>query len=285
LDKIISPSNYNGITTVPTAAEKNGDFSALLGGPIGATNPCDGNAPVLSGQIFDPSTTQTIGGQVCRKPFANNQITNFDPVAKALQAYYPDPNQPGLTNNYRYLAVYPAPSIRYFGRLDYDFSKKNRLSTSWISRDNNAFYQNEFPCPINCQHGDVSGFVAQISDVWTISPTFVNEFRFGYNRQGNWFIPASLGLGIPQKAGLQYSKADVLPDISIWGAGCCNGLYASTNAVYVENSFEPSDVVTLIRGKHILHFGGELLAYQDNSTPWGNVQSGEFAVNGIYTTY
>jgi len=290
MDKITSPSNYNGITTVPTAAEKAGDFSALLGAPlvdkngVPVTNPCDGNAPVLSGQIFDPSTTQTVGGQVCRKPFANNHITNFDSVAQALQAYYPDPNLPGLTNNYRYLAVYPAPSIRYFGRLDYDISKKNRLSTSWISRDNNAFYQNEFPCPINCQHGDVSGFVAQVSDVWTISPTFVNEFRFGYNRQGNWFIPASLGGGIPQKVGLQYSKADVMPDITIDGAHF-NGLYASTNAVYVENSFEPSDVVTLIRGKHILHFGGELLAYQDNSTPWGNVQSGEFNFNGSYTTY
>src|SRR5260370_18193403 len=75
-----------------------------------------------------------------------------------------------------------------------------------------------------------------------------------------------------------------MPDITIAGANF-NGLYASTNAIYVENSFEPSDVVTLIRGKHILHFGGELLAYQDNSTPWGNVQSGEFNFNGSYTTY
>src|SRR5260370_3005345 len=97
-------------------------------------------------------------------------------------------------------------------------------------------------------------------------------------------IPASLGLGIPQKVGLQYSKAGVRAEITIGGAKF-DGLYASTNAIYVENSFEPSDVVTLIRGKHILHFGGELLAYQDNSTPWGNVQSGEFNFNGSYTTY
>jgi len=29
-------------------------------------------------------------------------------------------------------------------------------------------------------------------------------------------------------------------------------------------------------GKHILHFGGELLDYQANYTPWGNLQSGNF---------
>ena len=56
-----------------------------------------------------------------------------------------------------------------------------------------------------------------------------------------------------------------------------------TNAVYIENSFEPSDVVTMIRGRHVLHFGGELLAYQDNSTPWGNMQSGEFTFTGVFT--
>jgi len=33
-------------------------------------------------------------------------------------------------------------------------------------------------------------------------------------------------------------------------------LQPGTNAIYIENTFQPSDIVTMIRGKHILHFGG-----------------------------
>src|SRR6266852_573919 len=65
---------FSSVTTLPTDAERTGDFSALLGAPTGATNPCDGS-PVLTGQIFDPSTTQTVGGVQCRTAFAGNKIT------------------------------------------------------------------------------------------------------------------------------------------------------------------------------------------------------------------
>ncbi|MDQ1389120.1 MAG: hypothetical protein QOF56_2574, partial [Acidobacteriaceae bacterium] len=57
----------NGIVTLPTAAERTGDFSALLGADTGVVNPCTGQ-DVFVGQIFDPSTTQTIGAQTCRSP-------------------------------------------------------------------------------------------------------------------------------------------------------------------------------------------------------------------------
>src|SRR5580693_8873735 len=55
-------------STVPTDAQRGGDFSSQLGTPLkdaqGNTliNPCDGT-PILQGQIFDPSTTKTVNGQ------------------------------------------------------------------------------------------------------------------------------------------------------------------------------------------------------------------------------
>src|SRR5260370_713143 len=77
--------NNEGTTsvgTLPTDAERTGDFSALLGAPTGATNPCDSNHTILKGQIFDPSTTTTVGGVPCRKPFPGNKITGaLSPVA------------------------------------------------------------------------------------------------------------------------------------------------------------------------------------------------------------
>jgi hypothetical protein len=53
--------------------------------------------------------------------------------------------------------------------------------------------------------------------------------------------------------------------------------------VYKEFTYDPSDLVTMIRGKHILHFGGEFLFYQNNSTAWGNVNAGTFQFSGQYT--
>ncbi|HEX4772948.1 MAG TPA: TonB-dependent receptor [Bryobacteraceae bacterium] len=258
LDKIANPSSSTVTTTVPTEAMKAGIFD-----------------PTLFGTIYNPATGL---------PFANNQIpaSTFDPVALKIQAYYPSANLPGISNNYRYLQTSDSPSLREFGRLDYNISDKNRLTFSIT--EHGAHNTTAGPiCPISCQESTSDAYNFQVSDVFTISPSTVNEFRFGFARQGNWFSPGSEGLGYPEQIGLQYAKADVFPNINITGTASNNTLNPQTSAIYIENSFNPSDVVTMIRGKHILHFGGELLAYQDNSTPWGNLSSASLTFNGQFT--
>jgi hypothetical protein len=78
---------------------------------------------------------------------------------------------------------------------------------------------------------------------------------------------------------------DEFPDISIGGTGGNNSfnLGNDTNADFVENTFNYADTLTMIRGKHILHFGGELLFNQNNSTPWGNLHGATLTFNGQYT--
>ena len=133
---------------------------------------------------------------------------------------------------------------------------------------------------VACYHDDTSDYSSQTSDVWSFSSTFVNEFRFSFNRQGSFLTPYSLGSGIPAAIDLQYAKADIFPNLSITGNICCDSPYAGTNTIYAQNVYQPSDVVTLIRGKHVLHFGGELIMLEDNSTAWGNVNSGSFNFSG-----
>ena len=297
VDKIYSKGGGATQTaTVPTLAMRQGDFSGMP-------------------TIYDPATpiVMTPSGP-SRTPFSaetgglNAIPTNrIDSVAKALQAYYPAPNTTGqypnslysgvVINNYAYSSPNLNPFLKFFGRIDYSLSDKSRLNFSITQRNNPATNTNFQVCPIDCFSGDVDSYNAQVSHVYTISANIVNEFRFGYTRQGNWFIPDTVGKGYPQKVGLQYSKADVFPQISVsqsatasgsGGTGsvaiCCSPvLQPGTNAIYIENTFEPSDTVTLIRGKHILHFGGELLIYQANLTPWGNVQSGNWNFSGVYT--
>lgn len=76
----------SGLITVPTKAERNGDFSAAL------------NANGTPNLIYNPFTTvQLPGGGYTRQPFAGNVIpTNLiNPVGAKIMSLYPLPNRPG----------------------------------------------------------------------------------------------------------------------------------------------------------------------------------------------
>ncbi len=224
------------------------------------------------------------------------QPGRFDSVANKIQAYFPTPNRPGNitapsyngttytpfsdTNNYFYQGTQSNPYKKYFGRLDFNLSSKNRLTTTVAKRDNPAFTINQNICPVNCYAGDVDSYNAQITDVHSFSGTTINELRMGYTNQLNFFVGNSFGGGYPAKLGLTYAKADGFPNINYNGF---LNLGPGINAIYKEHVFDPSDVVTLIRGRHILHFGGEFLINEDNSTAWGNLNPGTFQFTGDYT--
>src|SRR5208282_5643145 len=212
----------------------------------------------------------------------------LDPVAAKILALYPAPNAGAagaLNNNFSTRLPTPNPNLRFFGRLDYNLSSNNIMNFSISQKDNPGVNKyGPLPCPINCFSGDIDGYNVQFTDTWTISPTMVNEFRMAYTKQGNWFVPDTIGYDASSELGLQYAKAAVLPQINIGGNGlCCAGLAPGTNAIYIENLYDPSDVITLIKGKHILHFGVEVLMGQGNTTPWGNLTAGNFTFTGNYT--
>lgn len=285
-DKTINNgASSTAFVSVPTAAMRAGDFTGLA-------------------TIYDP-TTQTVdaNGVLHRKSFAEeygrgNKIPTalLDPVAQKAMSYFPGPNTAGTpylapngvtytTNNFSYTAPSQNPFIKYFGRLDYSVTQNNHIVISETESDNPAQFLNQGICPVNCQHGDVSRDNAQVSDVWTISPNLINEARLGFTDQFNFYTPFSAGEGYPAKLGLKFAKADTFPGFYINGnVGWFGGdLQAQSNAVYKEMVFDPSDVVTLIRGRHVLHFGGEFLISRADSTAWGNENSGSFNFSGSYT--
>lgn len=294
-DKIIQHGGAsNGLVSVPSAAMQAGDFS----GPGQHT-------------LYDPATTKvvqqsgTLNGQTCpcitRESFAqeyNNgnriPLNRIDPVAAATQSFFPSPNTTGTLqqgdplNNFFYNEPNSNPFTKFFGRLDYNITSNNRLTISETEGDNPQLGLGTGICPINCGTEDVSRNNAQITDVWTITPHITNELRLGYTNQLNFFVPQTLDQGYPNKLGWQFAKADNFPDINITGfnSSATNGdtvLISAINAVYKEHAYDPSDVVTMIRGKHILHFGGEFLFFRDNSTAWGNINPGTLSYTGVYT--
>jgi len=274
----------NQVLTVPTDAEKAGDFTGMP-------------------TIYDYTTqvlTYNSSGQpsVTRKSFAEefgngNKIpTNYaglSKVAAATQKYFPEPNAPSCQNttglpcnNYFTNVPNLAPFTKYFGRLDYTPVPSHRLTISETESDNpGVSYGNGAAlCPVNCQNQDVSRDNAQISDVWTISPSVVNEARFGFTDQLNFFSPFGINQGLPAKLGVQWAVADSFPNFSF---NNYLGLGSPSNAVYKEMLFDPSDVVTLVKGRHVLHFGGEFLINRADSTAWGNQNPGSVDFQGYYT--
>ena len=281
-DKTIQHGGTAPVTyTVPTTAVLGGDFTGFP-------------------TIYDPQTTTVVGGVVQRTSFAaeynnGNKIpaSRFDPVASAIQKYFPASNAPGqnvngiITNNYVYTSPSSNPFTKYFGRLDYQITQNNRITVTESEGDNPGQSFGAGICPIGCQSNDVSKNNAQVSDVWVISPKMTNEVRMGYTNQLNFFEPLTLGKGYPGKLGWQFAESDNFPDIQINGynQGCNSStvLCSQSNAVYKEHVYDPSDVVTLVEGKHILHFGGEFLIFQNNSTAWGNLNAGTMGYTGAYT--
>jgi hypothetical protein len=276
VEKIV---NHGGaattFSTFPTTAMRTGDFTGMA-------------------DIYDP-TTQTVDpitGIVTRQTFAaeygqGNKIPDalIDPVAKAIQALYPEPNltvtpvNGVYTNNFMFVAPSSSPVKKFFERIDADLTKSNRLtgSSSYVPTGPHIVSP---MCPVNCIGISVVNSNNQISDYWTINPTTMNEFRIGLMTEYDLLQPDSFKQGWPDKLGLKFSKADIFPTINItsWYS-----MAPGVRANYKENLIDISDMVTLIHGRHVLHFGGELIAMRANSTAWGHINGATLAFTGVYT--
>src|ERR1700693_5026673 len=107
------------VGTVPTDAEKGGNFSALLA--LGSQY-----------QIYDPLSTPTAtGGHFSRTPFAGNiiPVTRIDPAAKAIESFYTEPNTAGTAagqNNYTRSSKDTFDYNAWVWRVDHTFSARNR---------------------------------------------------------------------------------------------------------------------------------------------------------------
>jgi hypothetical protein len=294
-DQVVNHGNQHGYNTLPTDANITGDFTGI-------------------NTLYDP-TTQTIALDALGNPYpvrqsfaseygGGNKIpTNlFDPVAAKFQQMFfpttashpsfltPIPGGQSIggegqpNNNWFYNQLVSSPVKRYFGRLDWDVTPKNRITMSDTQGDYTYPGLSTIAnCPVGCQNGYVDNNNAQITDVWNVSSTVVNEFRVGYTNQMNYFTDSSLSKGYAAQLGWQFGKLDDFPGFETTGTFPYSWLTPGTNSIYKEHVFDYSDVVTMIRGKHILHFGGELLAYRDNSTAWGNKSAGNMQYSGQYT--
>lgn len=169
-----------GLYTVPTPAERVGDFSQTKINVGGAALPA---------MIFDPWNVTKLGAdQYERAPIPNAIIPNADPYALYMYSFYPDPNRTPddawNTNNYSATTVQTVRRHSLNNRVDYRLGNHSIYGSGGIS-----YAKILTPRPFGTKgFNDMPAETAdrnpygQIGDTFVISPTVVADFRYGFNR-------------------------------------------------------------------------------------------------------
>lgn len=263
------------LSTVPTDAERQGDFSAFLTNTQIGTNPCDGT-PIFVGQIFNPATTQTVGGVQCRTAFPANKITTpLSAVAQNIMKFIPEPNVTpsaangnGLINNFNFTSVNPILDTTWTVRIDHSFSEKDKLFFSFSKRDQESINGTpNFPAPIDggaFNHPFVTDYY-RVGWDHILSATLLNHLNVGLNRIYNNNLASSAnGTDWPAKLGISGANGPIFPEINFTAGGLqsITGYGTAQDDANYVNSLVLADSVSLTRGRHTLRMGVDLRAYQ-----------------------
>jgi hypothetical protein len=276
-----TPSYY---ATVPTAAERTGDFSALLAL----------NKTGTDYTIYDPSTGVVSGSQVARTPFPNNVIPSNrqNPISQKYLQFFPQANTAGSPNGFQNYVLTTIDSDGYdneLGRLDFNLSDKSKLA--FTARHSNRT-QNKNDYFNNPATGNFLWRINQgvsLDEVYTISPSLVVDIRGNWTRfiqqhgaPSDGFDPTSLGF--PSYIA-QNSEALTIPFLTFSSCSVANGASASFQCLgYAGDDHNAYDSYQIfgdavkIHGNHSLKIGGDIRDYRQNTFVNGN-SAGTYTFN------
>jgi Carboxypeptidase regulatory-like domain/TonB dependent receptor len=294
-DKLFFFANYDGyrfdsaippsLQTIPTAAERTGDFSAF---PIA---------------IYDPTTCTSMNasGQCTgRTQFSYNGVLNVIPpsriskVAQSFQSSLPTNfASGGIANNY--LATLPnlVNNDSTTAKVDYNISEKNRIfavfskgkyanpivgSLSAATSTTNS----TLPVPYTDGRGVIEyATLGQIHETYSIRPNLLNDFGYSVSRL---FIPLTSNTAsgnYPSKAGLTGLPPGIastgFPDITFTGNDIPVSWDGTNSHAFNEaqTTFTAQDNLLWSKNKHHFTFGFQWQALQDNENlPLTGTQAG-----------
>ena len=245
--------------TVPTALERQGNFSELLNPSINGTG-----IPI---QLYQPGSAGGPGGSATLSCHGQNNVFcpgQIDSAAERILNMYPLPNTNGgkVYNNYNVNLNTTNNTFQWDARVDWNLSSKDQAFGRFSYSNMHQFSPSPLGSILDGYYGD--GNFANIGENFAGSETHVfnarliNEFRVGYNYgdftekqfNANQDISQTLGLG-----GIPFSpNLGGLVNVSMSGI---NGFGTPYYYPTLENEhvLELLDNVTKIVGNHALKFG------------------------------
>lgn len=243
--------------TVPTQAERNGDFSARP--------PSQWPVDPLTGQAFP-------GGII--------PPSRFSPDAKRLIDNYPLPNFPGPGGNYQFTQPGVTDVNQYVFKLDYHPARDHHVAMHYVRDD---FHSLQNTTNLRTYDRDIPGENASIRWNWTVSPSLINTVQLTasgntilqHNFQSNRvFIDDTTRTGNGVTYPLIFGASDVIPSLRISGYTNLDVLAQTWNNF--NHVFQLKDDLTKVAGHHTLKFGFLALRSRKN-------QDNQPAVNGTFS--
>ena len=254
---------YEAGADVPSPLQRQGDFS----------------------QTFDDGELVKLTDPLTGAPFAGNRIPahRFDPVAvRILNDWIPLPNLPG--NGYEAEVPIPLERDEFSLKLDHNLTTNHRLSGSYFLAKGSDHDPLTGDLPWNNRIFTWDQHNLNLSDVWTLGRSMVNElhFTFVHNVGGR--------VNTPQVSLADYGStfvmqgAPALPLIDISGYFEFDTPIAGTRAG--GNTYQIRDLFSIDMGNHALRFGGaffrEELAHFTTLDNYGEFEfSGDFTGDGF----
>ncbi|MEO8127908.1 MAG: carboxypeptidase-like regulatory domain-containing protein, partial [Bryobacteraceae bacterium] len=260
------------VSTVPTLAQRGGDFSAL------------------SSRIYDPFTLVN----AVKQPFPDNRIpaSRIDPVAKAASAYWPLPNRNGGANGANNFLANSGNILNrniVVGKLDHSISEKDRVSARYYINDsytdNSGSYgiADSDPLAVN---SDVRIQSVLGTYIHTFNPTLLNSFQVSYMQRKYLQTRAGKEENLAGKIGLTGVSAAAFPTFNVAGyallrsQGIANSSIARLQTPIRDTQFQ--DSISKFAGKHAFKAGVEYrFGYNNESNDLSS--SGNLVFNRLIT--
>ena len=230
--------------TVPTAAMKQGDFSAI------------------STTIYNPATGNPDGtGKI---PFTNNQVTPLSPITQKLVALTPKPNTSVFgtyASNFFAATRYIYNLQKWTAKIDWDATSKLRI----IGRLDDEPYYVHRGQPFSLggdgnftEWGKIYGFTG--SATYTVSPTFLISAAIGFTRANQWIYPVDVNVKYTSDVlGVPGTNLSPLPEgggVAQFNVSGWSNLMSGYNYLaYLDPSYNYVANFTKIHGKHAIKWG------------------------------
>lgn len=318
-----------------TVRDANGNPITRTTFACAAGNPsCAAGTPVLTGQIFSPfntpnsspnsplvpylqsvtnlatnvTTTTTVSG---RPLISGNNLSGLpvcganatrtalclDPVARNFLQFLPLPNRPGTTNNFAFSGTTDFNRDIFAARIDHTVSERQSFFVRFSYEARQTTPPNFFGTPATAIAIVNDKFVnTTLNHVYSLTPTLINNFRYGFTRAAARQGPTSFGfdptsLGFPSYLAANAPIA-LFPTFTIGGGAegltpageVTGGFIGGSGNNQSRDTHNISDSLTYVRGSHTFRAGAEYRLYRfypfQFLTPDGSFSFNRFATRG-----